>query len=192
MTQKIESFVDADYVVPAIGYESTLEKLTGGQHSLDEFWLGCCHAGRHDLFLIGFARPIIGNIPTISEMQARYVCGLIAGAFERPEDLKQRHASDRQFRQSRYGKLNLMATYPVEMFPYCDRLASLMKLPIGPSFLQSPLAWWRTKLAPASTLHYFESEKSNRYMPMTLVLIIIMMKPVDWVYRLMKVFFNRR
>ena len=126
--------VDADYIVPAIGYESTLEKLTGGQHSLDEFWLGCCHAERHDLFLIGFARPIIGNIPTISEMQARYVCGLIAGAFERPDDLEQRHESDRRFRQSRYGKLNLMATYPVEMFPYCDRLARLMKLPIGPSF----------------------------------------------------------
>ena len=59
--------VDADYVIPAIGYQSTLVKLSSGQCSLDEFYLGCCHSDRSDLFLVGFARPIIGNIPTISE-----------------------------------------------------------------------------------------------------------------------------
>ena len=184
--------VEADSVVPAIGYQSTLEKLSGGQCSLDEFYLGCCHADRSDLFLVGFARPIIGNIPTISEMQARYICGLIAGVFTRPSNVKQLNEFDRECRKSRYQQLNLLASYPVEMFPYCDRLAKLMKLPLGPSFFKSPLAWWRSKLAPASTMHYFDSDEvikklnrsAKRFMPITLVLFIIMMKPVDWIYRL--------
>ena len=192
--------IEPDFIVPAIGYQSTLEKLTGGQYSLDDFYLGCCHVDRDDLFLVGFARPIIGNIPTISEMQARYVCGLIAGAFSRPTNLKQLHQSDRQNRASRYEQLNLAATFPVEMFPYCDRLARLMKLPLGPSFFKSPLAWWRTKLAPASTMHYFESNEpaaklrhdAPRYMPIPLVIFIALMKPVDWIYRLIKRFCKRR
>ena len=190
--------VEADFVVPAIGYQSTLEKMFGGQYSLDDFYLGCCHADRSDLFLVGFARPIIGNIPTISEMQARYVCGLIAGAFARPANVQQLHESDRRWRKSRYGQLDLTATYPVEMFPYCDRIAKLMKLPLGPRLIKFPLAWWQSKLAPASTMHYFDSDESIkklnrsglRFMPMTLVLFIIMMKPVDWIYRLTKSFFN--
>ena len=188
--------VEADYIVPAIGYQSTLKNLTGGKYSLDEFYLGCCHAERSDLFLVGFARPIIGNIPTISEMQARYVCGLIAGIYKHPPDLKQQHDSDQRYRNSRYKHLNQLASYPVEMFPYCDRLARMMRLPLGPNFFKAPLAWWRTKLAPASTMHYFVSDKSvekldhsaKRFMPITLVLFVIMMKPIDWIYRLTRSF----
>ena len=182
---------EPDILVPAIGYQSTLGNLTNKKISLCDFHLGCCHFKDPNLFLVGFARPIIGNIPTISEMQARYVCGQIAGKFSRPKNINQLHEVDQRSRRSRYAKLDSDSVYPVEMFPYCDRLARLMELRPGPSFFKSPFGWWQTKLSPASTMHYFDSEKETksdrrRYMPSSLVLFVILMKPVDWAWKLRK------
>ena len=160
--------------------------------AVDDFFLGCCHAKHDGLFTIGFARPIIGNIPTISEMQARLVCSLIAQTTKRPENIEQLQDTDRQKSAQRFSKLNLSAVYPVEMFPYCDRIAKLMGLGIGPGFFESPLRWWQTKTTPATTMHYFEEEKdvrkrletSSRHMPWMLVSFILLMKPVDWLWKL--------
>ena len=188
--EELVSF-EPDLLVPAIGFQSTLEHLTGGRRSVGEFYLGCSHVEEPGLFLVGFARPIIGNIPTISEMQARYVCGQIAGKFPRDVNIDGLHALDRQHRQARFGQVDSNAVYPVEMFPYCDRLALLMGLKPGPRFWEAPITWWRTKVCPASTMHYFHKADSNdndlqmtqRYMPIALVLFVILMKPVDWVWK---------
>ncbi len=193
--------VSPDLIVPAIGYESTLDRLTEDAIKLEDFYLGCCHAQHSDLFLVGFARPIIGNIPTISEIQARYVCGLIGKRFARPADIAKHTATELAANRERYEKLNLSETYPVEMIPYCDRIARLMKLSLGPSLFESVSAWWRTKLAPASTMHYFHDDPLIRqhfesapvYMPITLIAFCLFMKPVDWGYRLLRwllAFFN--
>ena len=180
-----------DLLVPAIGFRSTLEYLTGGRMSVDEFYLGCSHVEEPGLFLVGFARPIIGNIPTISEMQARYVCGQIAGKFPRDANIEGLHALDRQNRQARFAQVDANTVFPVEMFPYCDRLARLMGLKPGPSLLEAPVKWWRAKVCPATTMHYFHDvhstpndlQSTQRYMPVTLVLFIILMKPVDWAWK---------
>lgn len=78
--------VEPDIVVPAVGFKARFPTLSESSLKLDEFYLGCCHLRFDNLFLVGFARPIIGNIPSISEMQAQYVCGLIAGKYARPAD----------------------------------------------------------------------------------------------------------
>ena len=183
---------DPDLVVPGIGFESTLGSLTNDTCSIQDFFLGCCHAKHDNLFAVGFARPIIGNIPTISEMQARLVCSLIAQTTKRPRNIEHLHDVDRQKSAQRFSKLNLNAVYPVEMFPYCDRIAKLMGLRIGPGFFESPLRWWQTKTTPATTMHYFEEvkdvrkrlETSSRHMPWMLVSYILLMKPVDWLWKL--------
>ena len=77
--------------MPAVGYRARLDELSAGQVRLADFYLGCCHVTYPDLYLVGFARPIIGNIPTISEVQARYVCGLIAGEVPRPPKIEELH-----------------------------------------------------------------------------------------------------
>ena len=181
-----------DLIVPGIGFESTIGKLAQDQISLPQFYLGCCHVEHPDLFLVGFARPIIGNIPTISEMQSRLVCGLIAKEIKRPANIQQLQEADHRRRSVRYSKLNLDLVFPVEMFPYCDRLASLMGRKAGRSFVSSPSAWWQTLVSPATTLHYVSetNEKppadSTRYMPATLVAFILFMKPVDWIWKVWK------
>lgn len=178
-------------ILPAVGYRSTLGLIAGDSLRLTDFYLGCCHAAHRDLFLVGFARPIIGNIPTISEMQAAYVCGLIAGRFRRPERIVELVALDQRDCAARFSKLDLQAVYPVEMFSYCDQLARHMHTYPSWRRLRSLRTWWRMQLAPATTMHYQLDDPQIRqfferapvYMPKLLVLLLLMLKPLDWVYR---------
>ncbi len=189
-----DQVIDPDLVVPAVGYGAELHELSAGQLQLADFYLGCCHVKYPDLYLVGFARPIIGNIPTISEMQARYVCGLIAGEFRRPLKIEELHRVDLANRRARYKNLNLDAIYPVEMFPYCDQLARLMKA--YPSLLSvgSLVSWCRMQLEPATTMHYVYRDRQVRercksapiYMPTSLVLLLLALKPLDLAYRIFR------
>ena len=63
--------IEADAIYPMIGYSSGLSEISDGEVLIRDFHLGCLHVRHDDLFLVGFARPIIGNVPTISEMQAK-------------------------------------------------------------------------------------------------------------------------
>jgi dimethylaniline monooxygenase (N-oxide forming) len=178
-------------ILPAIGYRSTLATIAGDSLRLPDFYLGCCHVRHPDLFLVGFARPIIGNIPTISEMQAAYVCGLMSGRFARPTNIGELSACGQQQNAERFAKLDLEAVYPVEMFVYCDRLARAMNA--YPSWRSAPSLgrWWRMQLSPATTAHYYYHDPQTRrfferapvYMPRLLILLLLLLKPLDWAYR---------
>ena len=186
-----EEEVVPDMVVPAIGYRAQLEKLSAGHIRLSDFYLGVCHVTYPDLYLVGFARPIIGNIPTISEVQACYVCSLIAGAAPRSRRIKDLHQADRATRTVRYKKVNMDAVYPVEMFPYCDKLAKLMGTFPTLFSVGSLLSWCRMQLAPATTLHYGYCDEEARercqsapiYMPTLFVCLLLMLKPLNLIYR---------
>lgn len=183
--------VGAELLVPAIGYRSTLEAFSDGQLTVHDFYLGCSHVEYDDLFLIGFARPIIGNIPTISEVQAKYVCGLISGRVRRQPEIAELHRVNSEKNRKQFAKLNLDAIYPVEMFPYCDKLAGLMDAYPTVGTIGSLFDWYRVQLTPATTLHYFARDtdarrffaKSQVYMPMLFIGLLLMLKPVDWAYR---------
>ncbi len=183
--------VHADLLVPAIGYRSTLDRLSEPALSVREFYLGCMHATYDNLFLVGFARPIIGNIPTISEMQARYVTGLMAGRWPRPVNMAARHQQEAARLARQFAKLNLDAIYPVEMFPYCDHLARLMSAYPTARAARSWWNWCRMQLTPATTMHYFLEDEQQRhalvrtpvYMPVLLITLLLVLKPVDWMYR---------
>ncbi len=160
--QQCESFhttgsvaVEADLLVPAIGFRSTLNNFFDQPTSVRDFYLGCAHAQRENLFLVGFARPIIGNIPTISEVQAHYVCGLLAGTIQRPKDINELHCRDAQRLAKQFPKLNLDAIYPVEMFPYCDLLSQFMGSYPSRQAVGSWREWVHLQLTPATTMAYF-------------------------------------
>lgn len=183
--------VRPDWVLPAVGYRSTLRDLAGDLIQLEDFYLGCSHVDFANLFLVGFARPIIGNIPSISEMQARYACGLISGQVERPASIVALNREERNRHAIRFSQLNRDAVYPVEMFPYCDALAYRMGIYPRVGSLKDFYSWLRLQLAPATTMHYwFKDAKTRRvyeaapiYMPVTLIVLLLLLKPVDAVYR---------
>lgn len=178
--------INPDVVVPAVGFRCRLGELLGDETTVRDFYLGCQHSRYSDLFLVGFARPVIGNIPSMSEIQARYVIESISGRLQRPRDIAERHARDVETRKNRFGGVDTRLIYPVEMFPFCDRLAKAMNV------RSSPLKnWWTQWTAPATTLDYecFAAERSDcprppTYLPLSLVLLLAAIKPFDWAYRL--------
>lgn len=186
--------VNPDWIVPAIGFRTGMGPLTEGQVTEQEFYLGCIHVNHPDLFLIGFARPVIGNIPTISEMQARYVCGMISGKWDRPASIDTLHRKDLAELKNRFKSLDLSVVYPVEMFPYCDNLARRMNAYPSVRAVGSLSRWSRMQLAPATTLHYVSDQQSVNassdqtpvYLPAVLTVLLLLLKPVDAVYRLFK------
>lgn len=181
-------------ILPAIGYKSTLSAIASDSLRLTDFHLGCCHIEHPDVFLVGFARPIIGNIPTISEMQAAYVCRLISGRVPRPERIAELNAREQQQNAARFAKLDLEAVFPVEMFAYCDELARRMNTYPSLSKVGSLRDWWRMQLAPATTAHYLYQDEPIRsffkrapvYMPPLLIVLLLMLKPLDWSYRVVQ------
>lgn len=187
------SSVDPDLIVPAIGYRSALTDIFNGEFDLADFYLGCSHLRYDNLHLVGFTRPIIGNIPSISEMQARYVCGQISGRFARPTAIIEQHRIDRTRLEKSYPRLDTANVYPVEMFPYCDRLARLMNCYPTLKRTGSIRRWLRMMLAPATTIHYFEGQFASPttgqppiHSPIAIILLLLLVKPFDLVYRIFR------
>ena len=141
------------------------------------------------MFLVGFARPIIGNVPTISEMQAKLVVSLIAGNIERPRDLNSRHEQERERVEREFPLLNTEALLPVEMFPYCDQLASMLNS--LPTIRKVGIRrWWKIMRAPASTLHYIDDDYSadavdsqRVHSPPIITGLLVLIKLIDLAYR---------
>ena len=124
-------------------------------------------------------------------MQARWVCGIIGAKFARPEKLKQRHLINRRTLKQQFPQLDTDTVYPVEMFPYCDQLASMMDC--YPSVKRSGglRQWWRIQRAPATTMYYFDEQLEELgaagnpvHSPLLITLLLVMIKPIDWGYRM--------
>ena len=147
--------IDPDLLVPKIGFVSNLRELSPAVGPKD-FYLGCVHADFDNLFLVGFARPILGNIPGINEIQAQYVTGLLEGRHRRPANLREAHRRDRERLEQAFPTLDTDNMVPVEMYPYCDRLARLMGTYPSLRRAGSLRSWLKIWLSPASTLQYLD------------------------------------
>ena len=171
-----------DLLVFSTGYSSRLTDLSD-DICLKDFYLGCVHADLPNLFLIGFARPIIGNIPSISEMQARYTAGLLAGRYKLPDEWRDKHKGDWEALRAEYSAINTDNVYPVEQFTYCDILAREMEVMPTLANVGSLKTWMKIMLAPISTLHYMDEyfdkqaiDREKVYMPLVLITFLSVMR----------------
>lgn len=186
-----------DLLLFSTGYASRLGDLSGGRLHLRDFFLGCVHADLPSLFLIGFARPIIGNIPSISEMQAMYAVGTLAGRYALPGDVKQAQARMWEALCAEYPAINTENVYPVEHFMYCDMLAREMGM--MPTFgnVRSLWRWWKIQVTPISTFHYLDEyfdggalDRQKVYMPPLLVGFLALMRVLGTPLRWMRSFWG--
>jgi len=181
-----------DVLVFSTGYHSRLAELSGGSLHLKDFHLGCVHTGLPNLFLVGFARPIIGNIPSISEMQARYAVGVLSGKYKLPPGWKERQEEAWSSLCAEYSTINTENVYPVEQFAYCDILARQMG--ILPTFatVRSLRTWLKIVLTPISTIHYTDEyfdplaiDRQKVYTPVILIAFLALMRlaglPFRWI-----------
>ncbi len=181
--QKETLHLSPDRLVFSTGYRSRLPELSNGVIHLKDFYRGCIYIEHPNLFLIGFARPIIGNIPSTSEMQARYTVGLLSAKYALPPAWKDEHANTLESMRAEYRTINTENVYPVEHFTYCDMLARDMGIMPTAANVRSLRTWLKIMLTPISTLHYldeyFDAESIERqrvYMPGSLVLFMAMMR----------------
>jgi cation diffusion facilitator CzcD-associated flavoprotein CzcO len=188
--QSIE--IDPEVVVPSTGYRSKLPEISNGEISLKDFYLGCAHAKYHNLMLVGFARPIIGNIPSISEMQAKYTVGLLAGKWSIPKKVGAIQESCHLKTKKRFPALDTDSIYPVDHLPYCDELAKKMGSYPSPFRVRSLTTWLKIKLTPASPLHYVDEqfdreriEKQPIYSPRLLTAFLLSVKLFDLPYQIL-------
>jgi hypothetical protein len=152
-----------------------------------------------NLFLIGFARPIIGNIPSISEMQARYTVGLLSGKYALPTGWKEKQNDAWKLLCEEYGTINTENVYPVEHFMYCDILAREMGMMPTLASVRSLRTWLKILLAPISTLHYtdeyFDQQAIDRqkiYMPGILLAFLSLMRLLGLPLRFIKNLHNAK
>ncbi len=173
--------INPTVVVPQIGYRSKLDSLIRG-FDFSRCVRGCVSTQYSNLFLIGFARPVIGNIPTISEMQARFCSGVLSGKWSPLSDIQGECCEDKPSLADRYPEIKTADVFPVDQFPYCDSLAKTMG--VYPSFGKVSLrAWLKLMLTPVSTTHYtdefFDDSRLLRaeiFMPFSLILLLISIK----------------
>lgn len=182
--------LQADLVVNATGYQSNLAELTGQAVQLSDFYLGLMHTQHTTLYCVGYARPIIGNIPTIAEMQARYVVGLISGKLPRPKELTELHANERTWLAERYPAINVNQVYPADMIPYCDRLARAIGCYPQSGDFGTWGKWLSFWLSPATTSQYRQDDSdlpaSSVFAPKLIVALLLLVKLFDLPYRFAK------
>ena len=185
--------ISPDILVASTGYRSRLGELSGGSLQLKDFYRGCVHIGTNSLFLIGFARPIIGNIPSISEMQVRYAAGVLAGTYHVPTNLDKVHAATWQAHCREYPSLDTNNVYPVEQFPYCDALAREMGTLPTLANVGSLGLWLKIMVVPASTTHYVDEyfdaeglERQKIYTPPFLTAIMLLFRLLEIPFCLLK------
>ncbi len=184
-----------DIVVRSAGYQSRLPDLSDGVIQLQDFYHGCVHTTLPNLFLIGFARPIIGNIPSISEIQARYTVGLLSGQYKLPAALTEKQNVAWKLLSAEYSAINTTNVYPVEQFPYCDTLAREMGIMPTLASAGSLRTWWKIMSTPASTIHYvdqyFDKQSIDRqavHTPIILLMFLAAMRLLGYPLRLIKRF----
>ncbi len=187
--------ISPDILVRSTGYRSELPDFSGGIIHLKDFYHGCVHTDMHNLFLIGFARPIIGNIPSISEMQARYTVGVLSGKYTLPTKLKEKQEEAWNLLCAEYATINTENVYPVEQYPYCDILAQEMEIMPTLANVKSLKAWSKIMLSPASTTHYVDEyfdpqsiKQHNVYPPAILTMLLILLQPMEYLIQIFRFF----
>lgn len=182
-----------DVLVWSTGYRSHLKDFSDGAIQLKDFYQGCVHTDIQNLFLIGFARPIIGNIPSISEIQAQYTVGILAGKNKLPNNLKRIQQKAWDSVCADYGTINTENVYPVEQFPYSDVLAKEMGTMPTFANIKSMKTWMNIMLTPASTVHYVDTyfdkeliDKQKIHTPFILIAIMSFARMVSYPFRLLK------
>jgi dimethylaniline monooxygenase (N-oxide forming) len=179
-----------DVLVSSSGYRSRLTEFSGGTIHLKDFYRGCVHTDLPNLFLIGFARPIIGNIPSIAEMQARYTVGLLSGKYMLPNSLREKQDEAWTSLCAEYGTINTQNVYPIEHFAYCDELAQEMGIMPTLANVRSLKTWWKIMLTPITTIHYVDEyfdpqaiDGETVHAPALVLALLILLRPLDYPFR---------
>ena len=120
------------------------------------------------LAFVGYVRPIIGSIPGISEMQARWVCRVFSGSVSLA-DQKSRATSvrvDREFWTDFFQDTSQRISTLVDGYTYLDQVAKVSDCypDYWSLFKRSPRAWMRAYFAPYNGCSYLLNQPEKQDM----------------------------
>tara|TARA_B100001093_G_C26653934_1_gene938762 strand:- start:474 stop:1034 length:561 start_codon:yes stop_codon:yes gene_type:complete len=126
------------------------------------------------LFTVGFVRPVIGNIPTISELQSHYIAAfLFPNNIQKAPTLNVLEVDRDNLKQlATYPYLDTSRIYPVDMMEYCDRIIGELCWNIPEVSLKNIKIW----LCGFATHQYFTDEITNNYpieMPLAIIILLL-------------------
>lgn len=149
---------EADAIVACTGYRTEMPFL-GRQVDGRDLFKNVFLPGTRNLAFIGFARPEIGAMPPIAELQARWAETVFSGRTKLPstEEMQRTIASDNE--KARAVKVFAdRLTHSVRFISYMDAVARLAGCAIPyRSLLADPKLLFRVLFGPALPAHYWLS-----------------------------------
>ena len=194
------STLDVDIIILCTGYITSFPFLPEKMKcDLTDLYKYAIHPEDHTLSFIGYARPIIGSIPMLSEMQARFICRIISGQVSlvsKPE-IKKIVEKDKIFWNNYFKNTSQRISTLVEGYTYLDDLAKLCNC--SPDYWallrRNPKGFFTAIFAPAnpcmytlndpkkesSALKTLKKHSSDTITPLNLITIILLrLIMFDW------------
>lgn len=154
----------ADIIVNCSGYETEfpfLEKNVNGRDLFKNVFL----PGTSTLAFIGFARPEIGAMPPIAELQSRWFEAVLSGAAVLPprdEIIKEMERDNQKAKMKKVFADRL--THSVSFVSYMDEIAKLAGCGIRyGKLLRDPKLLLHVLFGPALPAHYWLNEDGEKY-----------------------------
>jgi dimethylaniline monooxygenase (N-oxide forming) len=161
------STVRADAIITCSGYRITFPFFDShqAQSANPQKWYKYLFADDPSLAFIGFARPVIGSIPAIAELQSRYAALVFAGKRALPP-LAERvriTRTDAAFWNDRFRFTSRRLAGLVDLPYYCDQLARLIGC--RPRYwhllFTAPRKWWWAVSSPWNGCQFWLNDDTH-------------------------------
>ena len=117
------------------------------------------------LSFVGFARPVIGSIPAISEVQSIYLSKIYSGQLKLPstKQMKSVAKRDTKFWADYFKNTSTRIQGLVNIYIYSNDLMGKcnMKPEYGKLFFQSPIKCWKALSAPYNNSRYLLNQEEH-------------------------------
>lgn len=139
----------ADFVVCNTGYQTQFDFLnfphTTNVRDLFKHMLHVDYGAR--ISFIGFVRPTLGSVPACSEMQARYLAGVLAGKLQLPSrpELHREIEYDRRYERNYFSitpDLHTLTVFPVFMDSMARKIGCMPDVGLL-QFLKDPRLFYK-------------------------------------------------
>jgi len=153
-----------DHVIFATGYRANVPFLTG--QSYTQAYKLVFDTEDPSLCFIGSPRPMIGSIPALAELQARWAAKVYSGQVDLPSSsqMKEIMAADHKRHKRVFPQDDYSLPQLVNHWEYSDEIAAMFgaKPDLVRWFFRNPFTWWKIISAPWSAFLYRVEDPKTR------------------------------
>ncbi len=161
------TMVRADAIISSSGYRMAFPFFDAStMPSLDiQDWYKYLFAADPSLAFVGFARPVIGSIPAIAELQSRYAALVFAGkrTLAPLEERARVTKKDTDYWNRRFRFTSRRLRGLVDLPYYCDQMARLIgcRPPYWKLLFTAPGKWWWAVSTPWNGGQYWLHDETR-------------------------------